>query len=99
MAFICTIKVVPNSGRSVCLLDKQNQLKCFLKNAPERGKANDELLQLLAKSLKIPQKNVTLIAGHTSKTKIVKIETEHTYEYLLHALGIEKQTSLLSSQE
>ena len=93
MALTVMIRVVPSSGRSLCVLDKNERLRCFLKNPPEKGKANKELCKIIAKACKKPQDCVQIIMGQTSRSKTIKIESDLTYEQLLFALGIEKQTS------
>ncbi len=94
MAFIFEVKVVPNSGRSAWTMDKIGQLKCYLKNPPERGKANKELIKSLAKVLGIAQDMVMIIAGKTGRKKKIKIDVEMTYNMLLDALGIEWQMDM-----
>jgi uncharacterized protein (TIGR00251 family) len=95
MALIITIKVVPSAGKHQWIVDKTGNLKCYLKSPPERGLANAELIKSLAKALKIPQQDVELIAGDTSRTKKVKIKSALSFERLLSVLGIEQQTTLL----
>ena len=41
--------------------------------APERGKANDAVLDLLASTLSVPRANVTLVSGGASRDKIVEL--------------------------
>jgi uncharacterized protein YggU (UPF0235/DUF167 family) len=41
--------------------------------APERGKANDAVLALLADTLAVPRSSVTLVAGGGSRDKIVEL--------------------------
>jgi len=95
MALVVTIKVVPSSGRQVCVLDKSGGIKCFLKNPAERGLANNELIKLLAQAAGVPQNSVIIMSGQTSRTKRVKIETDLTLEALMLRLGIELQHSLI----
>lgn len=92
--FTCIIKVVPSSGRSQTMLDKTNQLKWYLKSPPEDGKANQELIKAIAQALKIPQKMVTIVTGATGRTKLIRVATDHTYDQLLNAMGIEKQLTI-----
>ncbi len=95
MALIVTLKVVPGSGRQLCVLDKSGGLKCFLKSPAERGLANAELIKLLAQAAGVPQNSVTIISGQTSRSKRIKIETALMLETLMLRLGIELQQSLL----
>lgn len=95
MAITLTFKAVPSSGRQAVVRDKSGMLKCFLKSAPERGKANAELVKFLAKQLGLTQQAVELVAGHTDRTKIVRIQTALTQDAVLDRLGVPAQTSLL----
>lgn len=96
MPFIFDVKVIPSSGKNDWVLSKEGQLKCYLKSPPENGLANKELIKLLAKKLHIPQQEVTIIAGKTSRKKKIQIQQDLTYEQLLHILGIERQMDLFT---
>ena len=93
MAVIIEIKVVPLSGRVGCIVEGE-RLKCFLKSAPEKGKANKELIAYLAKKLKLPAHAITIRTGMTGRMKRVSIETEKTFEQLCDDLDIERQKLL-----
>jgi uncharacterized protein len=41
--------------------------------APERGRANDAVLELLADRLRIPAAELTLVAGRSGRDKIVEL--------------------------
>jgi uncharacterized protein YggU (UPF0235/DUF167 family) len=41
--------------------------------APERRKANDELIELLARVLLVPDADVTVVSGRSSRDKIVAV--------------------------
>lgn len=96
MTLIVEIKVVPSSGRNKWILDKSGTLKAYLKSPPAKGLANQELIKMIAKALKLPQNNVSVISGATMRTKRIKIEALVTLDDLHAALGIEKQLSLLN---
>jgi len=91
MPLIFEIKVVPGSGKQKCILDKSGFLKCYLKNPPEKGLANNELIKFIAKAVELPQQDVEIIAGHSSRKKRICINKEITYLQLLQFLGIDKQ--------
>jgi uncharacterized protein len=42
--------------------------------APERGRANSALLELLAERLGVREGALRLVAGHTARDKIVEVE-------------------------
>ena len=94
MPLIITCKVTPRSGRTLCILGSGDNLKCYLKSPPEKGKANKELIAYFASTLKIPQHSVELIGGTTSRTKRLKIDKDLTFEQLLSLLGIEVQKKI-----
>jgi len=94
MALFIEIKVIPSSGRAYCALDKQGSIKCYLKNPPEKGKANKELVAMLAKKLHVPQQDIVIVAGATSRKKRIKIEQALEYNDILAALGLEVQEVL-----
>lgn len=95
MALVIEVSVVPSSGRQQCILDKSgNGLKCYLKSAPERGQANEELIKILSKALKVPQGTITIMAGATSRKKLLSIKHAITFEAVLAALGIERQMKI-----
>lgn len=87
MALIIDVKVVTQSGKHALVLDKTGILKCFVKAAPEDGKANREVVELVAMACNVPKKLVEIIQGLTSRKKRLAIETNITYEQLLDKLG------------
>lgn len=97
MALIFDVKVIPSSGKNDWVLNKEGQLKCYLKSPPENGLANKELIKIIAKQLHIPQQEVSIIAGKTSRRKKIQIQQDLTYEQLLHKLGIEQQMSMFNA--
>ncbi|MGZ6250444.1 MAG: DUF167 domain-containing protein [Candidatus Chromulinivorax sp.] len=94
MALRLELKVVPASGKTGCIIDKQQRLKCFLKSAPENGKANYELIKFFAKLCNVTQRDVEIIAGFTDKNKVLLIKTDLCEEQILERLGIAKQSSI-----
>ena len=96
MSLIIQVKVVPSSGRSKWAVDKTGILKAYLKSPPEKGLANEELVRVIAKALRLPQSEVGIVSGATSRTKRVKINAEIVYDQVLKALGIEVQLPLFN---
>jgi len=95
MALTLKIKVMPNSGKTGWQQDKNGILKCFLKSLPEKGAANKELIKNLAKILKLPQNDIEILTGLTSRNKTLKIHTDLTLEQFFKKVGIEySQVSL-----
>ncbi len=86
MALVITIKVAPSAGKSGCTIDKNGALKCSLKSPPEGGKANNELIKLIAKKLDLTLDHVSIIRGQTARTKTIRIETLQTEQDVRHIL-------------
>lgn len=94
MPLVFIVKVAPSSGRQVFQIDKSGVLKCYLKGAPEKGQANQELLDFLAKSLKLPKQSVQLLSGASSRHKKIWLDLDISLEELLDILGVGEQKKL-----
>ena len=70
-----SLKVIPKASKNevVGLLD-DGSLKVKVTAAPEKGKANAAVCELLADAFDVPKRNVTVVAGDTSRTKTVVVE-------------------------
>ena len=42
--------------------------------APERGRANEAVLQLLATELGLPRASLSVVSGHTGRDKVVELQ-------------------------
>ena len=63
--------------------------------APEHGKANEAVLELLAETLEVPRASVTLVSGGGSRNKIVElagVEPDEIERRLAAAGGQETHT-------
>ena len=95
MPLTIEIKVVPSSGKQCCQRDKSGKIKCYLKSAPEGGKANAELIKFLSKKLSLPQDQLMILQGATSRNKVIKIDADLVIEQLFASLGLEDQKSIV----
>ena len=69
------VKVVTRSSKSEVVGElAEGTLKVRLAAVPEKGKANAELCQILAKHFKVAPSAVTILKGHTSAIKLVRID-------------------------
>lgn len=66
------VKVIPKSGRS-SLKFEGNSMKIWLKSAPEHGKANEELLRILADKFDVPRTSLKIVRGFSTRNKTVDI--------------------------
>jgi uncharacterized protein len=79
---IFQVKVVPAGSRTSIEGCYGDMLKVKLSAVPEKGKANDALIEFLAESLGTKQKFVKIVSGLTSKVKQVAIEQMPQQEFL-----------------
>ncbi len=54
-------------------------IKIGVKCAPEKGKANQELIAYLAIVFGVSKRHVSILYGHTTRRKTVKIETRESF--------------------
>lgn len=51
----------------------ETHFRVWVKARPEKGQANEAILETLAAHFKIPKSCLRILSGHTSKNKIVSI--------------------------
>lgn len=66
---ILPVKVTPKAKMNQIAGWENGLLKIKVTAAAEKGEANLAVVQLLSKMLKLPQKNIILLRGATSRTK------------------------------
>ena len=69
-----TVKVHPRARRSAVTGRLGDAWKLDLTAPPVEGKANEECVRLLAELVGVPRARVRIVAGLTSRTKVVEIE-------------------------
>jgi uncharacterized protein len=67
------LHVVPGARQTAVAGLHGDRLKVKVAAPPEKGRANQELLEFLARSLNVPLKNVHLTSGATSRAKVVAV--------------------------
>ncbi|MBX3458394.1 MAG: DUF167 domain-containing protein [Planctomycetes bacterium] len=67
------LRVSPGARKAAIKGEHGGALKLSVTEPPEKGKANEGVVALLADALGIPQRNIEIIAGHTSQDKRVRI--------------------------
>ena len=65
--------MIPRAGRSGIAGLRDGALLVKLAAAPVDGAANEELIALLAKALRIPKRDITIVLGERARTKRVRI--------------------------
>jgi len=67
------VRVAPRAGRSGFGGLRDGALLVRLASAPVDGAANDELIALIAKALRIPKRDITIVSGERSRSKRIRI--------------------------
>ena len=70
---ILNVKLIPKSSKNRLAGWVGKSLKICVTAIPEKGKANDAMLNVLSKILEIPKAHIRLIRGKTSSQKVVDI--------------------------
>jgi uncharacterized protein len=72
-AAILTVKVVPGSSRTQVAGTLDGKVKVKVAAPPEKGKANDCLIDFLAQALGCRKKDIQLLSGQTQPVKQLRI--------------------------
>ena len=67
------VKVVPGSSRDQIVGWLGDALKIKVTAPPEKGKANEAVIDLLAEALGVSSDDIEIVSGHSSPSKIVAI--------------------------
>lgn len=78
-ARIINVKLTPKAssdriGETRLAADGKDVLSVYVTAAPDKNKANEALLKLLAEHFGVPLSTLAILRGHTSRNKIVSIE-------------------------
>jgi len=71
---IIQIKVKPNSRASVLEQKEDGTWLAQIKSPPVDGKANEELIALVAKHFKCRKSDVSIKTGGSSRVKLIQIQ-------------------------
>ena len=66
--------VLPRSSRNTIVGLQNNSLKIKISKPPVDGQANAACCRLLAKLFNIPASKVTVVRGHSSRRKTIRLE-------------------------
>ncbi len=73
-----TVKITPKASKNGIGAwetdsDGKSYLKVFVTAAPEKGKANQALIALLAKEWKLAKSDIQILKGETDRIKILSV--------------------------
>lgn len=84
------VRVIPRSSRNT-LEWEEGAIKARLTAPPVDGAANAALIALLAETLSLPKRAITLVRGATGRQKVVEIEGLEQAE-IIQRLSPEKKS-------
>ena len=86
-----TIRVVPRSSKPGIAGIRDGMLLVRLQSAPVEGAANEELIEVIARTFGIAKRDVAIVSGERSKLKRVAIATinRNQLDAALAAIGID----------
>jgi uncharacterized protein (TIGR00251 family) len=67
------LKVSPGASREGISRASDGALKLAVTAAPERGRANEAAVALLAKALGVSKSSITVVAGATARNKTFRV--------------------------
>lgn len=71
MILNCKIKIKKSESK---IFKKDNFWIIEIKSSPEKGKANKEIIKIIAEYFSIPKDKVIIIKGKKSQNKIIEIK-------------------------
>jgi uncharacterized protein (TIGR00251 family) len=72
-AITLTVRVVPRASRTGVAGEHDGALRVRVAAPPVEGAANEELIRFIAKLLGVPSREVEIVSGHASKTKVLRV--------------------------
>jgi uncharacterized protein (TIGR00251 family) len=70
---VIDVRVIPRAGRAGIAGARDDAVLVRLNAPPIKGAANDELIDVLARELRVPRRAVTIVSGERSRTKRVLV--------------------------
>jgi uncharacterized protein (TIGR00251 family) len=75
-----SVTVSPGAARTELVGKHGDGWKARIGAPPERGRANDALIELLADALAVPRSSVRVVSGLAAKKKVVEVDGLTTAE-------------------
>ncbi len=85
------VKVIPGSGTRRIEVLEDGCLLARLNSRPIGGRANEELIRLLSKRLRVPKSAISICAGSTGRNKVVDISAVLEWEEIAERLAGRKE--------
>ena len=70
------VRVTPRAGRNEVLKISEGEYKVKVTAPPEKGKANEAVIELLADYFDVSKNSLNVIAGKSARVKIIDVEIQ-----------------------
>ena len=67
------VKVTPRAGKNEVLKISEGEYRVKVTAPPEKGKANEAVIELLADYFDVPKSLVSIIGGKSTRVKLIEI--------------------------
>jgi uncharacterized protein (TIGR00251 family) len=81
-----SVRLQPRASKNEIAGLQGNALKVRVTAPPVDGLANEALIELLSRALNTSRRNVCIVSGHTSRTKLIEI-SEVSLKSIQHLAG------------
>lgn len=68
------LKVITGSSQQKVEKISKGDYKVWVRAIPEKGKANQEIVEILADFFKIDKQRISIISGRTTSRKLIEID-------------------------
>jgi uncharacterized protein (TIGR00251 family) len=68
------VRVQPRASRSEVIGEQEGALRVRVTAPPVQGAANDAVVELLARLLRVAKRNVRIVTGTKSRRKVVEVD-------------------------
>ena len=69
---IFNVRVTPHAKQPK-VVEENGQLRVYTNVAPEKGRANDSVIELLAKYFNVPKSQIKIVRGGTARDKVIEV--------------------------
>ncbi len=76
------VHISPNAHSNSIKIREDGTLHIYVNAPPEKGKANEKLITILSDWLGISKKEIQIVQGHSSKSKLLEIPDEFKLKFL-----------------
>lgn len=68
------VRVMPRASKNEVIKISEGEYKIKITAAPEKGKANEAVIKVLAEHFRVPKSLINIAGGKTARIKIIGIQ-------------------------